>query len=183
MADLLTPNRRGFLAHALRVLLAGSVSASAMRAAAAALPESDAPEAGLTSRQWKLVAAVQEHLLPSELGIPGARDVNAAGFLRLVMADSRFDPADHEFMVGGVVELEQVCGALYSKSFLELDTKQREVALRRLEQSRSGRGWLAELLEFLMEALLGDPSHGGNPAGIGWTWLGVQPGFPRPPVS
>ncbi|MBW2274888.1 MAG: gluconate 2-dehydrogenase subunit 3 family protein [Deltaproteobacteria bacterium] len=182
MAGLLTTDRRGFLAHALRLLLAGPLSVSALRAAAASL-ESDDPEAGLSSSQWKLVAAVQEHLLPSEPGIPGAREVKAAGFLRLVMADPRFDSADREFIEKGVVELEELCRALYAKSFLLLGRKEREAALRRLEQSHSGHGWLAEMLEFLMEALLGDPSHGGNPAGIGWEWLGIQPGFPRPPLG
>ena len=182
MADFPTTSRRGFLAHALRLLLAGPVSVSALRAAAA-LPESDNPEAGLTSTQWKLVAAVQEHLLPSEPGIPGAREVNATGFLRMVMADPHFDSSDREFMERGVVELEEVCRARYSKSFLGLGSKEREAALRRLEQNHSGRGWLAEILEFMMEALLGDPSHGGNPAGIGWKWLGIQPGFPRPSAS
>ena len=183
MADSRTTNRRGFLADALRLLLAGPVSVSALRASAASPLESGNPDAEFGSPQWKLVAAVQEHLLPSEPGIPGARDVNAVGFLQRVLADPRFAATDREFVERGVGELEEVCGALYSKSFLRLGREQREAALRRLEQSDSGRGWLVEMLEFLMEALLGDPSHGGNPAGIGWKWLGIQPGFPRPPGS
>jgi gluconate 2-dehydrogenase gamma chain len=130
-----------------------------------------------------VVAAVQEQLLPSEPGIPGAREVNAVGYLRLLMGDPGFDASDREFVTGGVVELEQMCRRRYSKSFLALDGAERESALRQFEQSHRGHGWLAEMLEFLMEALLGDPSHGGNPAGIGWRWLGIQPGFPRPPVG
>lgn len=129
------------------------------------------------------MAAVQEQLLPSEPGIPGAREVNAAGFLRLVMADPRFDASERKFIEAGVVELEEVCSSHYARSFLELTDREKSASLRQLEQSHSGHGWLAEMLEFLMEALLGDPSHGGNPAGIGWKWLGITPGFPRPPVG
>lgn len=183
LADLPTTNRRSFLAHGLRLLLAGPVAAGSLRTAAAAATRSEDPTAGLTPVQWKLVAAVQQQLLPSEPGIPGAREVNAVGFLRLVMADPRFDASERKFIEGGVVELEQVCGSRYSKSFLELTDREQGAALRQLEQSHSGHGWLAEMLEFLMEALLGDPSHGGNPAGVGWKWLGITPGFPRPPVA
>jgi len=163
------------------MLLAVPVSISALKAAAA--PELDEPTTGLTSAQWRAVAAVQEHLLPPEAGTPGAREVNALGFLRLVMADPRLDSKDRKLIEVGVVELEEACRALYSKTFVELGGKQREAALRRLEQSHSGRGWLFEMLEFLMEALLGDPSHGGNPGGVGWKWLGIAPGFPRPRVG
>jgi gluconate 2-dehydrogenase gamma chain len=180
LTDFPTTNRRSFLAHGLRLLLAGPVAAGSLRAAAAAATD---PTAGLSPMQWRLVAAVQEQLLPSEPGIPGAREVNAVGFLRLVMADSRVDASERKFIEAGVVELEQVCANRYSKSFLELTGRERGAALRQLEQSHSGHGWIAEMLEFLMEALLGDPSHGGNPAGVGWKWLGITPGFPRPPVD
>jgi len=36
------------------------------------------------------------------------------------------------------------------------------------------------LLTYILEALLTDPVYGGNPNGIGWTWLQHQPGFPTP---
>ena len=147
------------------------------------MPEPDTSLTGLTPMQWKMMAAVHEQLLPSEAEIPGAREINAAGFLRLVMADPRFDSTDREYMRAGAVELEDVCRALYSKSFLALGSEHREAALRRLEQRRTGRGWLAELLEFLIEALLGDPSHGGNPDGVGWQWMEIHPAFPRPPAG
>jgi gluconate 2-dehydrogenase gamma chain len=53
--------------------------------------------------------------------------------------------------------------------------------LREIEQSRAGRNWLSLLLTYLLEALLADPVYGGNPDGIGWTWLEHQPGYPAPP--
>ncbi len=183
MGDFLEMNRRRFLAHSLRMLLVGPVAVSTLRSVAAAAACSEDPVAGLSSAQWKSVTAVQEHLLPSESGVPGAREVNAGGFLRLVMADPRFDAVDRAFIEDGVVELEDLCRKDHAKSFVELTGPQKDAALRRLEQSHSGHEWLAEMLEFLLEAVLGDPSHGGNPGGVGWKWLGIQPGFPRPPVG
>jgi gluconate 2-dehydrogenase gamma chain len=174
--------RRGFLVRALRAVIAGTASLPALRAAAAALATSAAPGGGdLDAPEWAVVAAVLDHLLPSEAGAPGARDVHALGYLRLVVDDPKLGPAERALVRAGVVELEAICGEGHGAGFAALDEAQREAALRRLEQSPTGGEWLAEMVDFLMEALLGDPSHGGNPAGIGWQWLGVTPGFPRPP--
>lgn len=176
--------RRGFLARLLRTLMAGTAATPMLRAAASAVEAGGLPDGstGLAPAQWETLTAVQEHLLPSEAGIPGAREVHAARYLRLVLADKRLDPGEREIIRGGVSELDEICRALHAKSFPALETDQREAALRMLEKSPTGRRWLAEMLEFLMEALLGDPSHGGNPKGIGWKWLSINPGFPRPPV-
>ena len=43
-----------------------------------------------------------------------------------------------------------------------------------------GENWLSTLLLYIFEALLTDPVYGGNPNGIGWKWLGHNPGLPRP---
>ena len=175
--------RRGFLVRALRAVVAGTASLPALRAAAAALATpGTAAGGGLTAAQWAVVAAVQDHLLPSEPGAPGAREIHGLGYLRLALDDPKLDPAERELVCAGVAELDTLCRERHAKGFADLDAAQREAALRRIEQSPTGTAWLAEMLDFLMEALLGDPSHGGNPGGIGWQWLGVTPGFPRPPL-
>jgi gluconate 2-dehydrogenase gamma chain len=178
-------NRRGFLAQVLRTLAAGATSGPALRAAAAALePGALArPGAGLSAGQWRLLAAVQAHLLPSEPGAPGAHEVNAAGYLRLVLADPGLDPEDRELVCTGVIELEGLCRDLHEREFTALAEREREAVLREFEKSPTGERWLGEILDFLLESLLGDPSYGGNPNGIGWKWLGITPGFPRPPVG
>ncbi len=173
--------RRGFLASGLRLLLVGSVSTSALRAAAA-LAQSELPAEEPSGMPWRVVAAVQEHLLPGEPGIPGARDVNAAGYLRLLMTSPHLEAGDRKLIEQGAAEFVALCRTHYAASFLALESDPREEALRRFEQTHTGHVWLGEMLEFLMEALLGDPSHGGNPEGIGWKWLGITPGFPRPPL-
>lgn len=180
-------HRRGFLALLLRSLVASATSVHTLRvaavaaeAAAAAPTPAPSPEAGLVGAEWKTVVAVQDHLLPAESDSPGAREIHAAGYLRLVLVDPRTDPAVLTLVRAGVIELEKICRDAHGMRFAALATDQRETALRALEASPRGREWLGEMLEFLMEALLGDPSHGGNPGGIGWKWLGIVPGFPRP---
>ncbi len=175
--------RRGFLATGLRLLLAGSVSTAALRAAATDLARFESPTEESPGMPWRVVEAVQEHLLPSEPGIPGARDVNATGFLRLLMTNPLLETSDRNFIEQGATEFVALCHAQFGQGFLDLKVDQRQQALRRFEQSHTGHVWLAEMLEFLMEALLGDPSHGGNPEGTGWKWLGITPGFPRPPLT
>ncbi len=90
---------------------------------------------------------------------------------------------ERRFVRDGVGRLTAVCDELHGLAFVALSAEQRELALRALERDRLGSAWLAEQLDFVLEALLGDPSYGGNPAGVGWRWLGIRPGFPLPPGS
>ena len=134
-------------------------------------------------RQWQVLAAVQEHLLPSEPNAPGAREINAVGYLRFVVTDSATDQEDREFILKGSDWLEEMALEHEGSSFLELTGEQRERVLRRIEQSQAGENWLSTMLLHIFEALLTDPVYGGNPDGIGWRWLQHTPGFPRPPAN
>jgi len=191
MQSLDAMNHRGFLAQCLCLIAAGTVSRPALRARAAALESASALEdaaradggAVLSATQWKMVSAVQAHLLPSEPGKPGAREVHAEGVLRLVLADPRLDPEDRQIVLAGAAEFETLCQERFGKPFPALGAEARERALREFEARPSGEQWLGEMLDFLLEALLGDPSYGGNPDGIAWKWLGIDPGFPLPPVN
>lgn len=55
--------------------------------------------------------------------------------------------------------------------------------MRGISASRAGNNWLNTLINYLYEAMLSPPSYGGNPNGIGWTWLEHQAGFPLPPAG
>jgi len=135
------------------------------------------------SQRWQLLAAVQDHLLPSEPGIPGAREVNALGYLRFVISDSLIDAQDRAFVLEGALWLEDRAVGLSGRSFLALDEEQKERVLREIAGSDAGENWLSTLLTYLFEALLTDPVYGGNPGGVGWKWLEHVPGFPRPPLE
>lgn len=136
-----------------------------------------------TTEPWKTLADVQEHLFPSSDDVPGARDVHAIVYLRNAIGNADADAEDREFIVNGVGWLNELTLERYGANFSDLDERQREVALRQIEQSRAGRNWLSLLLTYLLESLLADPVYGGNPRGVGWRWLEHQPGYPTPPLQ
>ena len=129
---------------------------------------------------WPVLAAVQEHLFPSEPGAPGAREIRALAYLQGVLADPGGEPETQRFVLMGVDWLEDLARERYQATFVDLDALRRERLLRQVAASEKGENWLSTLLLYVCEALLVDPVYGGNPEGIGWAWLEHQTGFPRP---
>lgn len=131
-------------------------------------------------QRWAQLDAVQNHLFPSEPDAPGASEINALDYLRFVVADTRLDAEEREFILRGSGWLEDLTRRETGQGFLQLNVTEREQMLRKIAASAAGENWLATLQLYLCEALLADPVYGGNPGGIGWKWLGHNPGFPRP---
>lgn len=132
---------------------------------------------------WLVIDAVQQHLFPVEDKAPGAREVNALGYLQFVVTDATLDAESREFITKGATWLEGMAHQIYKTSFVDLDNKQGEKVLRRIAASEAGENWLATLMLYIVEALLTDPVYGGNTDQRGWQWLQHVPGFPRPPLD
>lgn len=171
-------SRRTFLAR-----MAGVSVAALFPLAAGGASPAPKSNAALPDDQQAVLAAVQQHLFPSEPGIPGASEINALAYLNNVLADPKMDEEEKAFIRNGTEWLEELVREEQGGAFTGLNAAQREQMLRRIEQSSAGENWLATLLLYLFEALLSDPVYGGNPDGIGWRWLEHQPGFPRPPAN
>ncbi len=175
-------NRRKFLQRTGRSVLAASIPMLPGAASwAAVLPDLPDNAAGLARRQWETLAALQDHLLPSEPEAPGASEVHATAYLYYTLTAPGAKPVDQAFIRDGLERLDKVIQELGTQAFTALDEAGREATLRRLEQDKDGQHWIAEVLNFLLESLLADPLYGGNPGTIGWRWLAHTPGFPRPP--
>ncbi len=130
--------------------------------------------------RWVLLDAVQGHLFPTEPAVPGAREIKALDYLRFVVGDKGLDVEERQFILRGVSWLEDLTRKDLSKGFLQLNADERERMLRKVASSTAGENWLSTIQLYICEALLADPVYGGNPNGIGWKWLGHNPGFPRP---
>ena len=169
--DALEEWRRALLSRRA-FLLASAGGLAALFAPAGSLAVSANP--------WPVLAAVQDHLFPSEPGAPGAREIRALAYLQGVLGDPRGDREEQRFILKGVDWLEDLSRQRHKASFLDLDPIRREQMLRMVANSDQGENWLSTLLLYLCEALLTDPVYGGNPDGVGWAWLEHQPGFPRP---
>jgi len=144
---------------------------------------SGSKDQNLSRADWTTIAAVQNHLFPSEPDAPGALELNTTTYLHDYLAHPMTDPVDAVFIRQGVIELEKLAKSETGKQFIDLSNEQREKILRQYEQQRDGRRWLTTILNYLLEALLTDPVYGGNPDGIGWKWLEHRAGQPRPPVN
>jgi len=170
-----TLNRRDFLRRTSLVALVSVAPALAVD------QEPPAPRGKvLDAHQWRTLAAVQDHLLPSEPGAPGSSDIRATAYLDGVLADPELDPETRSFVLSGVGWLDELAKEGDGQPFADLAPGVREDLLVRISQSRSGDRWLSKLIGYTLEALLGDPLYGGNPGGIGWAWLDHNPGLPRP---
>lgn len=165
---------RGALLDRRRFLLAavGGSLAALFPLPVAATPKVDT---------WALIAAVQQQLFPSEAGAPGAADINALAYLQTMLDKPDTDPDERNLILQGASWLEDLALQQENAGFVRLDSAGRERLLERIAASRAGEHWLSTLLLYLFEALLSDPVYGGNPEGIGWRWLEITPGFPRPP--
>ncbi len=185
-------SRRIFLVLAARGLLA----ASALSALGISQPEiafgsapafnstdqlSRAPKI-FTPEERLLLVAVQEHLLPSEPGSPGARDIRATAYLEAALSGHDVSPRDGERIKEGCSGLAKLIAKEGSGDFRQLPQAAREEVLRNFEKTDDGETWLYLVLGYTLEAYAGDPSYGGNTDGAVWAWLGHTPGYPRPPV-
>lgn len=134
----------------------------------------------LDQAQWAIIETVQDQLLPSEPDAPGARDLNATAYLDSALADPGFDPEVKGFLLKGIGWLDEIARAQEGLPFHQVDPGKREDLLRQIADSGAGERWLSNLITYCMEAMLADPLYGGNPNGVGWKWLGHDPGQPRP---
>jgi gluconate 2-dehydrogenase gamma chain len=128
-----------------------------------------------------LLNQVQEHLLPSELNSPGARDVRATRYLEIALTGKDIDERDLPRIKKGIETLRVLLKKRGVTYFSQLTVQQREKLLREIEGTGNGEVWLRLILGYTLEAYVGDPSYGGNTDGIVWAWLGHTPGYPRPP--
>jgi gluconate 2-dehydrogenase gamma chain len=142
-------------------------------------PPGDPPRT-FTPDELATLAAAQDRLLPSEEGSPGARDVDAARYVDAVLAEPDVDPAFAVLVKDGARLLEERARARGAASFSLLAPEAQDAAIREFEATDAGVSWLRRTIYFTLEALLGDPVHGGNVGETGWWWLGHAPGSPRP---
>ena len=169
--------RRGFLRSASVALAAVPAQ---MRAASESAGSQMALGRSLDGDRWATIETVQDHLLPSEAGAPGSRDVHATAYLDRALADPKFDPDIKRFILNGIEWLEEIAQDAEGLSFPRIEPARREELLHRIARTDAGERWLSTLVTYTLEALLADPLYGGNPDGIGWRWLSHDPGRPRP---
>ncbi len=134
----------------------------------------------LTDAEGKTMEAVQETLWPAAPGIPGAKDVHATRLLDAALGSPDVPPIEREWVRGWIPTLHELARARGASTFDALDPAGREAVLVAFRERDEGSGWIRLVLGYTLEAVLGDPVHGGNPGEIGWRAMGYEPCDVRP---
>jgi hypothetical protein len=134
----------------------------------------------LDAKSAEVLARAYDVLFPETELLLGARSFGALRWVEAVLADPRFPAGDAAPLRTARATLDARATKLHHARFAPLSDAQADAVLRTLADEGDP---LPELLVVLgLEALLGDPSHGGNPDGRAWAQLGITPPFPRPPA-
>ena len=126
------------------------------------------------------ISIVQKDLFPSTGLVPSSKYINANFYLNKILTHSRVTLEDKIFIRDGVKWLNEEAVTKYKKVYVRLSKKQRQKVLKDVADSDWGESWLATIMTYLLEAMLGDPIYGGNKSEIGWKWLNHKGGLPRP---
>lgn len=166
--------RRQFLARTLQTTL---VAAPLLRVGVVCA-DSLKP---LPGHESETLRSVLDLLFPASPDSPGARELRVAEWVELEMVDPDVDSEEREALRKGVAALDRYCREQHGKRWLEISREQHDAVLRGFADDGGGGRWVALLLDYTLEALFGDPVYGVNAGGVGWKWIGHQPGFPPPP--
>jgi len=154
-----------------RVFIVASIGAGT---ALALLPKE--AKTHISIAPFKVIEAVQETLFPKGLKAPSASLFGATNYLMRVSTHSSFVKSDLKFLIHGADLLINK-----ENDFLTMNPKEQDEALRDfVNDSSKAENWLALLLFYTLEALLGDPIYGGNKSELGWKWLNHNAGQPQP---
>lgn len=163
-----------------RQMLKSAAGATAI----AAMPTTFAVNTSVTDKiaadPWQTLDAVHNHLLPSSTSGPGAVEIQATQYLFNVINLQPIEDAERTFIFKGVGWLNGYSDSLHKKRFVELSLPEKEAVLKAVSRSRAGHNWINTLLGYIYEAMLAPPAYGGNPDGVGWSWLDHKAGFPLP---
>lgn len=144
-------------------------------------PTAGAPGRTFTAAEWSALEAAYDRILPSGPGSPGAREVNAVGYLDAVLTGPELDPVfTLDVVRAGVPRLAEAARRAGAASFAALAGDAQDAVLQGFEKDAAGKAWLRKMVYFGLEALLGDPVHGCQPGEVGWKWLGITVAAPRP---
>lgn len=124
---------------------------------------------------WHIIDYSLNHIFPKSPKFIGASQLNLLSFLKLVTKDKYFDKDDLKFLIRGAKRLYKL-----NKNYIQLSVTKKEKVLRDFEKTSFGQNWLAILMYYGFEAMLGDPIYGGNRNNQGWKNLAHNTGLPQP---
>lgn len=125
---------------------------------------------------YNIIESVQKHFFPQNSQLPFASEFSSIEFLVSTIYHKTFDKDIRDFVISGAKDfISQENG-----QFINYNREDKEIALRKFENSSRGSKWLSRIMILSMEALLSDPIYGGNFRESGWIALDTKGGYPKP---
>ena len=121
------------------------------------------------------IKILQYDLFPhaKELGV----DVNK--YFQILQNHSHIDEDEKNYIKKGVKWLNEEAVEIFDKTYIKLDSQQRQKVLKSISQTKWGERWLRTMITYIMEAIFSDPIYKVS-SGDGWKWLDFQTGLPQP---
>ncbi len=133
----------------------------------------------MSNQQAKIIQTVQSILFPDDGNGPSVEQINAFPYLLWYLQDELIEPFERKFFVLGADWANQEAQKLFNQPFLELSPNIQYRTVELLAKKKKTKLWVSKLITLIFEALLSDPSYGGNLDKVGWDWLSHNPGTPR----
>ncbi len=134
----------------------------------------------LSNHQFKVLQALQNTLFPSDGNGPGAYEINADSYILWVLHDELLDPDENQYIIDKLDKFDTFAKDKLKYKFYDLNPKEQKVIVEEVAETAWGERFLSRMLTLIFEALLLDPQYGSNPDGVGWKWLDLIPGTPKP---
>ncbi len=106
--------------------------------------------------------------------------ITTNSYMYIVFSHPRISEKDKTFLKNGVKWLNEEALKMYKRTYTKLSSPQRQKVLEYVTQIEWGDSFVYDVMNYMFEAMLGDPVYGGNNHEAGWKWLNFQGGQPRP---
>jgi gluconate 2-dehydrogenase gamma chain len=208
MVDETIPRRdflKGAIVGTAAALATGAAAQAQSPAAPAPIPVDAEPLLTLTATEYAFIAAAVDTIIPADELSPSGSDCGVAAFIDRQLAGAYgmgarlyrqgpFPKAKpelgyqlalnpREFFRAGIESADAWTQKIYGKEFDRLSEKDREAALKAMEDDKapfpgfSSKMFFDALLQITMEGFFADPMYGGNRDMAGWKMVGY-PGLP-----
>jgi gluconate 2-dehydrogenase gamma chain len=208
MVDETIPRRdflKGAMVGTAAALATGGAAQAQSPTAPAPTPVDAEPLLTLTATEYAFIAAAVDTIIPADELSPSGSDCGVAAFIDRQLAGAYgmgarlyrqgpFPKAKpelgyqlalnpREFFRAGIESADAWTQKTYGKEFDRLSEKDREAALKAMEDDKapfpgfSSKMFFDALLQITMEGFFADPMYGGNRDMAGWKMVGY-PGLP-----
>ena len=122
------------------------------------------------------IRMVQNDLFPKAKAL----NIETANYITLILKSRYVSDEDKLFLKNGTKWLNETSVEMYKNIYTKLTYIERQNVLKEISQTKWGDSWLYNMMNYIFEAMLGDPIYGGNNKEAGWKWLAFEGGKPRP---